>query len=70
LGLNLSKEAEGAGEQSEDPSFVAEIEKLIEERKEAKTSKNYERADEIRKHLKEKGIILEDSPAGTSWKRS
>jgi len=70
LGLNLSKEAEGAGEQKEDPFFVAEIEKLIEERKEAKTSKNYERADEIRKHLKEKGIILEDSPAGTSWKRS
>jgi len=67
LGLSLSKEAES---QSEEPSFVAEIEKLIEERKEAKISKNYERADEIRRHLKERGIILEDSPSGTSWKRS
>ena len=67
LGLNLSKEAELV---SEDPSFVAEIEKFIEERKEAKASKNYERADEIRRHLKERGIILEDSSQGTSWKRS
>ena len=68
LGLNLR--AEAAPQPKEDPAFVAEIESLIEQRKEAKGAKNYQRSDEIRQQLKEKGIILEDSPAGTSWRRS
>jgi len=42
---------------------------LIEERKEAKIEKRFAEADKIRQNLKERGIILEDSPAGTSWKR-
>ncbi|MBU2985578.1 cysteine--tRNA ligase [Saccharophagus degradans] len=46
-----------------------DIEQLIVERKEAKLAKNYARADEIRKELTEKGIALEDSASGTSWKR-
>ena len=70
LGLNLREEAALEPESAEDPAFVAEIEGLIEQRKEAKAAKNYERADEIRRRLNEKGITLEDSPAGTSWRRS
>jgi len=70
LGLNLREEAALEPESAEDPAFVAEIEDLIEQRKEAKAAKNYERADEIRRRLNEKGITLEDSPAGTSWRRS
>ena len=47
-----------------------EIEALIVERAEAKKNKNWGRADEIRDQLKEQGIILEDSAAGTTWKKA
>jgi cysteinyl-tRNA synthetase len=48
---------------------VAWIEKLIEERKEAKAAKNWARADEIRKEIANKNIVLKDNPDGTtSWK--
>jgi len=44
------------------------IEKLIVERKEARASKNWGRADEIRKELDASGIVLKDSPDGTiTW---
>ncbi|MDD6219169.1 MAG: cysteine--tRNA ligase [Selenomonadaceae bacterium] len=46
------------------------IEALIAERAEAKKVKNWARADEIRDSLKEQGIILEDSAAGTKWKKA
>lgn len=45
-----------------------EIEQLIAERAEAKKQKNYQRSDEIRDQLKAKGIILIDTPQGTTWK--
>jgi len=49
-----------------DPAW---IEQLIIQRKEAKTQKNWARADEIRKELAEKKISLKDNPDGTvSWK--
>ena len=47
----------------------ADIEALIEERKQARKAKNFARADEIRKELADKGIILEDTRQGVSWKR-
>ena len=47
----------------------AEIEHLIAERKQARTDKNWARSDEIRDLLDAKGIVLEDTPAGTRWKR-
>ena len=46
-----------------------EIEQLIEERNEARKSKNFQRADEIRDMLKEQNIILEDTPQGVRFKR-
>ncbi|HLQ95721.1 MAG TPA: cysteine--tRNA ligase [Pseudogracilibacillus sp.] len=45
------------------------IEALIEERNEARKSKNYARADEIRDLLKEKNIVLEDTPQGVRWRK-
>jgi cysteinyl-tRNA synthetase len=48
---------------------IAEIEQLIEERKAAKQRREFARADEIRKALAERGILLEDTPAGTRWKK-
>ncbi len=44
-----------------------EIEKLIQERNQARKDKNFARADEIRDMLEEKGIILQDSKEGTRW---
>jgi cysteinyl-tRNA synthetase len=45
-----------------------EILKYIEERKTARSNKDWKRADQIRDELLNKGIILEDSPQGTTWK--
>lgn len=46
-----------------------EIERLIVERTEARKSKNWARADEIRDLLTAKGIHLEDTPQGLRWRR-
>lgn len=46
-----------------------EIEKLIEERQQARKERNFELADKIRDQLKEMNIILEDTPQGIRWKR-
>ena len=45
------------------------IDKLVNERIEAKKNKNFAAADEIRELLKNEGIILEDTKDGTRWKR-
>lgn len=46
------------------------IQRMINIRSEAKTAKNYAEADRIRKELAEAGIILEDTPQGTTWRRA
>ena len=55
------------GNNSEDSD--AKIEELINARLEAKKNKDWATADKIRNELKEQGIILEDTPNGTTWKR-
>jgi cysteinyl-tRNA synthetase len=45
-----------------------EILRYIEERNLARKEKNYKKADEIRKDLLSKGIVLEDTPSSTTWK--
>ena len=61
LGLIVEKEEEMLAE---------DIEKLIEERQVARKAKNFQRADEIRNELLEKGIILEDTREGVKWRRA
>jgi cysteinyl-tRNA synthetase len=51
------------------PVPVEEIEQLIEARRAARAARNFAEADKIRKALDERGIVLEDTPAGTRWKR-
>ncbi len=46
-----------------------EIEQLIAERVEARKTKNWGRADEIRDLLAVKGIVLEDTAQGMRWRR-
>jgi cysteinyl-tRNA synthetase len=51
------------------PVPVEEIERLIEERKAARQRRDFAAADTIRQALAERGILLEDNPSGTRWKR-
>ena len=53
-------------EVADDPG---EIEALLEERKESRQRRDFERSDAIRRELEEKGIEIKDGPAGTTWKR-
>ena len=46
-----------------------DVEKLIEERLEARKNREFGRSDEIRDELKDKGILLEDTAQGTRWRR-
>jgi cysteinyl-tRNA synthetase len=53
----------------EETSLDQEVKALIEKRVQARKEKNFQLADQIRKELEEKGIILEDTPEGIKWKR-
>ncbi len=46
-----------------------EVEALIEERLMARSTRDFDRADEIRQALEEQGVLLEDGPDGTQWRR-
>ena len=61
MGLIVDKEEELLAE---------DIEALIAERQEARKAKNFQRADEIRNELLEKGIILEDTREGVIWRKA
>ena len=61
LGLIVEKEEELLAE---------DIEKLIAERQAARKEKNFQRADEIRNELLEKGIILEDTREGVKGRKA
>lgn len=56
--------------EKEEEILDTEIEKLIEERQNARKEKNFGRADEIRDTLLKRGIILEDTREGVKWKRA
>ncbi len=51
------------------PVPVDEIERLIEERHAARRRRDFAAADRIRDDLAARGVLLEDSPTGTRWKR-
>jgi cysteinyl-tRNA synthetase len=51
------------------PVPVAEIDALIDARREARRARQFQRADDIRRDLDARGILLEDTAAGTRWKR-
>lgn len=64
LGLTLgthSASSEAAGDSTE-------IDELVDQRLAARAVKNFAEADRIRDELAERGIVLEDSPTGTTWR--
>lgn len=47
---------------------AAEVEALIAQRTQAKGAKNWALADQIRDELKQKGVLIEDTPQGVRWR--
>jgi cysteinyl-tRNA synthetase len=56
-------------EDEKPPVPIEEIERGIEERHAARRRRDFAAADRIRQELAERGVLLEDSAAGTRWKR-
>jgi cysteinyl-tRNA synthetase len=48
----------------------ARIQALVDERNEAKKTRDFARSDAIRKQLADEGVLLEDTPQGVRWKRA
>ena len=48
----------------------AEIESLVEERSQARAARDFAAADRIRDELAAAGVVVEDTPGGSRWKRS
>jgi cysteinyl-tRNA synthetase len=64
--------AEGKLDESVDaePSLSdSAVEALIEQRQQARKSRDFAKADAVRKQLADAGIILEDTKGGLRWKR-
>ena len=57
------------GADSCDKGGDAEIEALVKERNDARSRKDWKAADAARNKLQELGIVLEDGPNGTVWRR-
>lgn len=58
------------GSNTTESDDVAKIEALIEQRKQARARKDFAAADAARNELTALGIILEDGPQGTTWRRA
>ena len=80
FGINNAKEALMAIEKADKvlgllrymekplPLPKEELDRMIQEREAARKAGDFKKSDEIRKQLKEKGIVLEDSKGGVVWK--
>ena len=65
FGRDISGKPEGAAGGLSDK----DIDAMIQQREEARMSKDWQRSDAIRDELKEKGVIIEDGKEGVRWRR-
>ncbi len=56
-------------EERKPPVPIEEIERLIAERHAARRRRDFAAADRVRDDLTSRGVLLEDGPSGTRWKR-
>ena len=71
LGILKKDPDEWLGYKNQTKDFdVATIEKLINERNAFRNKKNYQKSDQIRDKLKSLGVEIEDTPDGTTWRKS
>ena len=66
--LSTHSELTGAAETAGGRPNPAEIDRLVAARTEARLARNWAESDRIRDELAGHGVVLEDSPAGTSWR--
>jgi cysteinyl-tRNA synthetase len=72
LQMNPSDYLQGnvSGEDQGSDGFAAKVEALIEQRNTARADKDWPSADAARDGLNEMGVVLEDNPAGTTWRKA
>ena len=66
LGDSLGPETESGGGLSKEET--EEIDRIVAERTRAKKARDFARADELRRGLNDRGVVLEDGPDGTTWR--
>jgi cysteinyl-tRNA synthetase len=65
---SLGRQIFGLFLKEKDQELTNELKQLIEERVSARAAKNFKRSDELRDLLKSKGVAVEDSKAGQTWR--
>ncbi len=65
---NLSRQIFGLFLKEETKELNDELKKLIQERVDARLAKNFKRSDELRDLLKTKGVAVEDTKSGQTWR--
>ncbi len=65
---NLSRQILGLFLKEQDKELTEELKKLLQERIDARASKNFKRSDELRDLLKTKGVAVEDTKSGQTWR--
>jgi cysteinyl-tRNA synthetase len=70
LGVDLSQEAQAEGDGQAADTLKGTVEFLLELREDARKSKDFAKADQIRDRLKDLGIEVTDTKDGPTWKMS